>query len=693
MKKIVLYLGGLLFGFSVQSQDISGKVPANASMVVKYAGEKLFKDVPAKKIDSYSFVKQYLFTTIGLDSTSSIEKTGIYLEKDIFQYLLMEDSSINFVTLMQLKDAAQFLALLQKNNKTEIITMPGKPYQFLSIDDSKYLGWNNSEAVLVYTTYTKPSDYYSPPYDAPAIDSVITVDSAAVAPPETEIEEEPAPPPPPSPKKKAKKGKPAKEAVPKKSSNKKPAKKQKEEIVIEEEVEVPYAEESEITDTAVSPDVYAYDYSYTDSIAQAKRDEWYKLRNAYVNGKQKTTADSIINVVFTGGYESITANPAYQKITDPSAHITSWFNYDNLMSKLWTQMGGGLYGLYGMPAKLVSNKNPGFTTGVNLYFEKDQLRVNQKMYSPDPELTKLGKDMFKNKQKNTLAAYINPDNIAYLSVSFNTAAVGKYYYKVLKQYLSNNLFLHEYAELIDIYIDLMEIVIDEEGIAELMPGNMVFVLHDMKPKTISYTDYEYDEDFNQKEIKKTKQELSPNFTIAFETKRADFMRKLVNVPVKYAEKYKFNYSEKGGYYELVFDGEKNPINNLFFIVKEDRVLITTSREAIEMTMKNNSYSLDAVTKKSVLKNNYSARLNTGRLLQQLGPEISTATTRSIRNYLEENLGNIQFESKYKDNMIQTNGTMAIKGSHTNSFEFLFNMIDKINYLLEKDKETKAENEY
>lgn len=84
--------------------------------------------------------------------------------------------------------------------------------------------------------------------------------------------------------------------------------------------------------------------------------------------------------------------------------------------------------------------------------------------------------------------------------------------------------MNGYSDVVDVYIDLMQIIIDEKGIAELLPGNYMFVMHDMKPQIVDYTDYEYDTEYNRKEVKKTRMELSPDFTFAIETHREDFMQ-------------------------------------------------------------------------------------------------------------------------------------------------------------------------
>ncbi|MCC6287015.1 MAG: hypothetical protein IT249_03955 [Chitinophagaceae bacterium] len=695
MKKII----GLLIAVSLSvggfTQNILSKIPADAAVVIRYSGENLTKSVPVSKIDSYDFIKNKLYTLIGVDSLSSIQQTGINLEKDICQYVLMQDSSVSFITLMQLKNEQQFLQLMQKNNKTEIIVSKDKPHKFLTIADDKYLGWTDQLAVLVYTTYTKPSDYYYYPSYTDTTAAAIA-DSAYAADPgypsvDSAIVEPPLYEPEPAPKKSKKETAKAKKGV-KSKKGKKGAKKAK-------PVEVEPVEDQDWTEAPLpAEDTIIYDkplseYSYADSIENAKREQWYKEKDIYINAKQKAISDSLINAVFTAKPVPIENDIRYTKTIDPSAHVSAWLNYDNLMTQLWSSAYLKLYGLFGSSFYNKEKTNQGFTTGINLFFDKDKIRVEQKLFSPDEEMAKLGRDMYKSKQKTSLTNYINPGNIAYFSGSFNTEAVGRYYYKMMKQYLSDGYFFRDNSELVNIYIDLMEIIIDEKAIAELMPGNMVMVLHDMTSKTVSYTTYEYDKDFNQTEIKKTKKELSPNFTIAFETKRPDFLQKLVDLPVKYAEKEKFKYANKGGYYEFSFDPEKDPISSLFFIVKDDKVVITTSKEMIDLTLSNESRKLSPDIKKSVFKNNYSFKINTEKLLQQVDPELSTETMRKIKTYLEQNIGNVQMESKIKDGMIQSTGSMSIKGTHHNSFEFLFNIIDNINTILSSDKNATEETHY
>lgn len=699
MKKHII---ALLFACISVAGFTQNNAPTNASVVIKYYGAHLSNSVPVSKLNSYGFIKDNLFKVLNIDSTISIENTGIDFGKDVVQYLVTGDSSMNFVTAISLSDVKQFLQLVKRNYKSEILTEKKGNYELMTVADDKYLGWNDKEAILIYSQYNKSGNYY---YTSPVDTTVVAVDSAAAIdapyPPVMEennesitqeemdnkvIEEEKQE----IKKPKTVKGKSKGKSKASSKTKKKPAKKTKPKVEIEEPIE-----EVQIEEPPMSAESTTDAYAIADSIEQAKKDQWYKDQDAHITGKQKYIADSIMQISFAGNIVSIENDFSYKKVIDPAAHVTVWLNYDNIISQLGSFFGKGLYSRSYYTALGLGNTKltNGFKTGINLYFDKDKMRIEQKAYSPDGEMANLGKEIYHSKQNKKLAGYINPDHVAYLSASVNTKALADYYYKLIRQYLSSTPYVKEYAEIVDVYMNLMEIVIDEKAISELMPGNMVFVLHDLQSKTVTYKDFIYDDNFKQTEVEKTKQEMSPNFTFVMETKKPAFMEKLAKLPLKYAEKIHVDYKDKGGYYELPFEPGKYPINSLYFMVKDDKVIVTTSKQSIDFTLANGGYTLSADVKKSVLKNNYAFNLNTKRLLQQVSPELSTDQNRKIRKYLEENIGDIKMESRLKDNMIQSTATMNITGQHSNSFEFIFNVIDSINKMMENDKKEKEEKVY
>lgn len=535
MKKyIISVFTALAIFFASPAQNLISKIPSTASLVIKYSGDNLAKNMPLQKADTYGFIKDNLFKLLHIDTLTSLQNIGINFDRDIFQYVIAEDTSVSFVTLVHLKNAQQFLQLVKAASGTNNDTEKKNGFEYLAVSANTHIGLNETMAVIINTTYQNRQNYYDYIYrsdtTAPATADSLTVtvaaDTVAAAdvirftPPKIVKDKSIKAPAKPIKKPVTVKGKTAVSSKTKKPvAAKKPPVKKK--IVDEEVMEAP-------------PEVVMEDSDY--GLETAKRELWYQEQEIIAAAKQRLVAEKIMTNTFTGTIYSIENELSYKKITDPAAHVSAWYNYENLMKQFRSYFIGGRYMSFYDNSNYLFSKDTsaGFKSAANVYFEKDKMRVEQKTFSADTKMANMGKELMNNKQNTGFVNYINPGNIGYFSMSVNTEAMVSYYYQLIKNYLSNTPYISEYAEVVDVYIDLMEIMIDEKSIAELMPGNYLFVMHDMKTKQVSYTDYTYDKEFNRTEVKKTKDELSPDFTFIMETKKESFMQKVVNLPVKYA---------------------------------------------------------------------------------------------------------------------------------------------------------------
>lgn len=611
------------------AQNKLSLVPSSASFVIKYAGENFTKNISVKKIDSYSFIKNDFFKILHLDKSSSLKNTGIDFEQDSYQYVTIQDTCINFVSLLNIKNQAQFLKLIKDNysNASEPVTKNG--FSFIPVSNSTYIGWNSNMAVIVNSTYQNRKYYYEDNYISDTGLVEIAVDTVVAIPPvDTTISTE--------------------------------------------EAEAKEREEQRIR----------------DSIYNFKWDLWQQQQDMIAKKQQQATAEAIMQNSFTGNIKSIANDAGYQKIVEPTAHVSAWFNTESIFNQYMNYFNRGSYGVVSSITEPHYGLADGFNSAVNVYFDKDKVRMEQKTFSANDSLNKLSLAVMNNKQSNSLINFVNPGNIGYLSMSINTEAMANYYYPLMKSYLGNSSYMNDYADLIDVYIDLLQIMIDEKGIAELLPGNYMFVMHDMKARMVDYTDYEYDEEYNRKEVRKTRKELSPDFTLAFETNRSDFLERVAHLPLKYAEKEHFDYKQKDGYYVLTFDTGKYPISSLYFMVKDGKAIITTSKNIVDMVKNNTGFTIDDETKKEILENNYSLQLNSTKLIEKLQTQFNTDVNKKVSDYLKQNLGDVKMESRIKDGMIQGTTTMNIKGKHSNSLEFFFNIIDGVNAIVEKDRQDK-----
>jgi hypothetical protein len=645
MKKFIVSVILCCIIFTVtNAQDFLNIVPSNATVVIKYSGENFSKALPVEKLDRYGFIKNDLFKTLHIDSRTSLKNIGIDFAQDFYQYITMDDTCISFVSLLNIKNEARFLKLINANfGSSQKITIKNG-YGFMAVSETSYIGWNKNKAVIVNSSFQNRQSYY-PYYNETTTDSTVavTIDTARVEEKKEDMVIAP----------------PVADTIV--------------EVIPEEKTE-----EMKQTEDSLQ--------QIRDSIYNMKWELWNQQQDMIAKKQQQLAAEKIISNSFSGNITSIKNDLGYQKIVDPAAHVSAWLKTESIFSQYSNYFNKGTYGLLGKAVFHNADTLADFNTAVNMYFDKDKLRMESKSFSADAKMNNLMLNVMNSNQNTNLLKYVNPGNIGYFSASINTEAMANYYYPLMKKYMANMYGMNEYSDVVDIYIDLLQIIIDEKGIAELLPGNYMFVMHDMKPQIVDYTDYEYDAEYNRKEVKKTKKELSPDFTFAMETKREDFMQKIASLPVKYAKKEGYNYKEKDGYYELAFDTGKYPIKSLYFIVKDGKAIVTTSKEVINMTLNNTSFATDAETKSSILNHNYSLNINTKRLIEKLDTQLSSDVNKKIADYLLTNMGDVKMESSVKDGMVQGTTTLNIKGSHNNSLEFFFDMMEAINNIMEQDKQ-------
>lgn len=644
MKKFIVSVILCCTAFTAtHAQDFLSVVPSNATVVIKYSGDNFSKTLPVEKLDRYGFIKNDLFKMLKLDKRTTLKNIGIDFGQDFYQYISMEDTCVSFVSLLNIKNEAQFLKLIKANfGATQKITVKNG-YSFIPLSETGYIGWNKNKAVIVSSSYQNRQSYY-PYYTEVTVDTTVIVTDSIV-----ELKEDVVISPP------------------------------VEDSVIEV---VPEEKTEEMRQTEDSLQ------HIRDSIYNMKWELWSQQQDMIAKKQQQFAAEKIIENSFAGNIRSIKNDIGYQKIIDPAAHVSAWIKTESIFSQYSNYFNRGAYNILGKTMFRNTDTTADFNSAVNMYFDKDKLRMESKSFSADAKMNNLMLNVMNSNQNTNLLKYVNPGNIGYFSASINTEAMANYYYPMIKKYMTNVYGMNEYSDVVDIYIDLLQIIIDEKGIAELLPGNYMFVMHDMKPQIVDYTDYEYDAEYNRKEVKKTKKELSPDFTFAIETRREDFMQKIANLPVKYAKKEGFNYTEKGGYYELVFDTGKYPIKSLYFIVKDGKAIVTTSKEVINMTLNNTGYATDADTKNSILNHNYSLNINTKRLIDKLDTQLSSDVNKKITDYLSKNMGDLKMESNVKDGMVQGTTILNIKGNHNNSLEFFFDMMESINNIMEQDRQEK-----
>ena len=182
MKKFTLALLLCCVAFTAtHAQDFLNLVPSNATVVIKYSGDNFSKTLPIEKLDRYGFIKNDLFKTLHLDKRTTLKNIGIDFGKDFFQYISMDDTCISLVSLLNIKNEAQFLKLIKANfSSTQKITIKNG-YGFMPISETSYIGWNKNKAVIVNSSYQNRESYFSYYTEMKPADTVVVYADSTVA--------------------------------------------------------------------------------------------------------------------------------------------------------------------------------------------------------------------------------------------------------------------------------------------------------------------------------------------------------------------------------------------------------------------------------------------------------------------------------------------------------------------------------
>jgi 16S rRNA C1402 (ribose-2'-O) methylase RsmI len=324
---------------------------------------------------------------------------------------------------------------------------------------------------------------------------------------------------------------------------------------------------------------------------------------------------------------------------------------------------------------------------VNGFFEKDKIRLSQVITPKNEETKKSYQTMFNSKTDKNLLNYLGDNIMAYYSISMNTEAVMNYEYKVFKNTL-NSMYQSYYKDAkkgeADVIVDAIAIFLDEKAISDLIPGNAVFVLHDLKKVQRDFVTIDYDENYEQIETKGTKEEIQPNFTFVFGTRNETFLNKLLQLPLDKNKITATDYQLTNGYYTIHLEKD-DLLENLYIGIKNGVVMFTTVKENIENLIQQRVMTMNPGFQKSISKSNSAAWIDIQKIITQSKTASENESKSNYYDIASRNAGEITMESKFKNGSLVTESSYSIKGDHVNSLQYLFDLINE--YDIENKKET------
>lgn len=670
------------FGFSQNT----AKIPSDIVFYMEINGKQLDKKINWEKINPFlSDVNQKGKTKLNWNDYA---KTGIDYDATQIHYATHDDSITSYTIHFEIDNENKFLEFVNSAKKEGREAVAKNNYSYIDLDHETFVAWNNKYAVLKYIDYKKPAKQST---TEDAIDATKAIDSVAVA---TMPEEEGSIVLDVDPTEEVEAPFDYKEEIKYlkseieylndgiKESKKQIAEIQKNIAYLQKHHKYPVNKDPYIQDK----EEYKNEDSQEDGGAKelppadepareyGLDDSDYKREMDSIDIENYKIAKQITEISFNQYFSSnfkIEADARITSARDENADAFLYTNFSNFYSTLYEKNNPFFYGIQNFMRRS-SNADSYY----NIYFEKDKVRLVNNYQHRDAELQKDIVNIHKAKKNKKLASLIDENSMAHLAINVNAQK----HFDLIYHFFNND--RDEDQQEIKLFIETMKIVLDEKAISKVAPGNIIFTLNDLKKKKVEYTAVEFDDNYNEKEIKKTKEITVPDFTFAFATENQGYWSRVFDAMLanKYFGKNMVKY---GNIYSYKEENDRE-INKMFFCVKDNIVYFTTSIENLnkEKPKKNNS----KISKESTKHAMY-GKIDFQRILKELEGEVKNESNKKTFDYFKKNVGDLIYKTDAKENSVKTEVIYQLRNtSSENSLMYFFDMFS----ILYKEDAPKAE---
>eukprot|EP01132_Coremiostelium_polycephalum_P010301 gene10301-12640_t len=551
----------LLGSFNINAQDLSKKIPADALAVITLKGNNLTKLLSVEEFN-HTFLGEKVLNKLsrsGNKTFKSLDDLGFDLSSTFYYYNQSNDSVTYNCFLAPVKNVAQVDELYSGAGKS--FHLKGKIRTYCDEDSTGIVIWD--EQMLLFVKAEEKSGYFSRPdvrkrfglsaYDASAAAAATAVaDSAAVVADQamtvavdsavTVVQAQQIPQPEKPQIRKSKSGKTKKNV---KKGQRHPRKKRIIKAPVVKDVEPKEEMLGAVEETVPA----SADSSYYADLQIKKRllSDWaIKKTEGFFNEKTSN---------------SIQDNKDFKKSIDPNAEVTVWISGADRLLQAYLPQSNYFKG--------INFLNGYGTANARLYLNEQSIKINTSItFSQD--MARVFKKVNGRKINKEFLNYLNEDKlIGYVGYAMDSKAYLEEYPGLTSRMYASS----PYADEISLATDLISLLLDEQAVSKVVKGDVLFAFNGLKQREVSYKTYEYNEEnFETKEVQKTKKETLPDFLCMISTEDTRLINKLIAYGVK-----KQVVKNNGPYYELAFP--KSPMT-LYFTIRKG--IIFLGSDAAEM---------------------------------------------------------------------------------------------------------------
>ncbi|WP_437918922.1 hypothetical protein [Sphingobacterium sp. LRF_L2] len=303
---------------------------------------------------------------------------------------------------------------------------------------------------------------------------------------------------------------------------------------------------------------------------------------------------------------------------------------------------------------------------LDLIQDKHTLKVTGAI-TVDDDVKNVFNQVYKTKVNRKFAKYIPEKHLGYLSINISTEGYLKSLPTLMNKWYAP--LVYSYSDLISIAGTALDIALDEKALAKVIRGNHLVFINDLKKVTTEYIDYEYDEDYNYKEVKKTKEEEIPNFLWMLTSEDQRIFKGLL----AFAEKKK-QATQDNGIYKI---SEKPTSTPFYILFKEDIIFVGNDETQIKQ-IQNNTFvaNRDPKVKKDIFSNSLTATVHTSEIpevINKLGVPIVGQWHNTVNELAK--YGDVSIKAKgMKKNKINGEFSIDFPKEENNALQYLLQYI-------------------
>lgn len=612
MKKLIKLSLLFLLPFAVNAQELIYKVPKNATVVAKINANNFFRYLPVDEFNK-SFIGKSFLAAAFTDSTATVKDVqnfGINLSSSAYYYYQQTDSIGYNVFLLPIKDVTKLDQFSTTHGNK--FTQNGDLRRMDNKDSSTVVMWNKE--VLYVINATLKDEFFK--------DSLV-------------------------------------------------AKRYGIENVRffgqDDDADIIDSVSVDTTTVSTATEVEEVEEEEMDEVAVAKSDEMYD--DYYKKLAEQTTKKNALKYTWlikkidelnNAKFESINAVAAYTSRVD-----------NNALASVWLANIGDLYSNF-IPRDLKFNTLGIFgaykSLNANLYADNESIRINTEVEIREAEAKSFAK-MYKHKLNRKFFKYVNSEKtIGMVSYALNTEAYLKEIPKLMMSAYGTILGGKEDEAALG--AEFFSLLLDEKAIAKVVKGDALFLVNDLSSREVSYTGYEYDEDYKSIEVQKKKTETLPNFLMMFSSDDTSFFDRLLKIGMN-----RNLLSVDNNLYKIEV---QKGIFDVYFLIKDKMVFCGTSLTDLQQ-ISNNSYKANISKKQKNLlaKNNFTAYFSAKNLVGKIPKEeIGNIETLLTLNKTLGGMGDIYIKSNgIKGNIVSGEMVSEVPAGHQNGIKYLFSLIE------------------